>query len=581
MPNYKQVIKSLEALTPMKQALVLETWPGPVGETPEGFRVTARSVKELRRLTHDKDPEMLDWIHGFELGEVFYDIGANVGALTFSAAGMHGDRVRIVAIEPGYESFESLTRNLSLNNLLGFTIPLQVAMLDCTSLQPMNYQTSTAAGTSLHAVGKAVDYEGHEFTPVEVQIVPTYTLDDLIEVMGLPLPSRIKIDVDGYEEAVLRGATGTLAVATVRDLVVEVVNHDRQFTRLKAVESLLRRDSYELVRTFQHPSHGQGESYVADYLFRRQSTGGTGRRAIGETANRSSDVLDATDAAARKARADAAARKARARAKREHLARELHELRGSYYLSGAAKKIDLRQIEGFSEIARRLRDDGRSGMDLDRLHMLWQAARGAPVGKPIVEVGAYKGGSAKFIAEALRHAGRSPRFYVCDTFTGHPRVDPDIDPLVHQSGAKFQDTSFEEVSEYLADYPNIEIVAGDIIKTSKQLVRESFGLVHIDVDVYPATEFCLRFFAPRLARGGVMIVDDYGFVTCPGAKRAVDEFVTATPAFRMLHLLSGQAILFRVRPPEKRWAARVTWARLKAMTRRIARRLVSTRMRRS
>jgi len=70
--------------------------------------------------------------------------------------------------------------------------------------------------------------------------------------------------------------------------------------------------------------------------------------------------------------------------------------------------------------------------------------------------------------------------------------------------------------------------------------------VHIDVDVYPPTEFCLRFFAPRLARGALLVVDDYGFLTCPGAKKAVDDFVAAHAEFGMWHLLSGQAVVYRI-----------------------------------
>jgi len=39
--------------------------------------------------------------------------------------------------------------------------------------------------------------------------------------------------------------------------------------------------------------------------------------------------------------------------------------------------------------------------------------------------------------------------------------------------------------------------------------------------------------------------DDYGFTACPGAKKAVDAFVTEQPGFRMLYLLTGQALIFR------------------------------------
>ena len=227
------------------------------------------------------------------------------------------------------------------------------------------------------------------------------------------------------------------------------------------------------------------------------------------------------------------------------LAQGIAELRDSYYLSGAGKKVDLRAISGFSDVARKVMEEGRSGMSYDRLYAIWQAVRGARSDLPMIEVGAYKGGSARFIGETLRHQGRSPRLYVCDTFAGHPRTDAEIDTTHHQAG-KFEDTSAETVAAYLGADSNIELVVGDIVQTSERIAHLTFGFVHLDVDVHEATDFCLRFFAPRLAADAVLLVDDYGVVTCPGVQKAVDDFVAETPGVRLVHLLSGQAVLFRV-----------------------------------
>ncbi|MGI9111672.1 MAG: FkbM family methyltransferase [Gaiellaceae bacterium] len=263
----EEVLQALLRLTPNKQARVVEQWPGLVGKTAEGLDVTARTSKELRRFTSERDPGMMSWILSFEPDDVFYDIGANVGGVTMAVAGIHGRLVTTVAIEPSFGSFESLARNLSSNKLLGFVIPLQVALLDRTGLERMNYR-STAAGASLHAIGDAVDYEGREFAPVEVQLIPTYALDDLIGTLKLPLPTRIKIDVDGYEESVLRGAGRTLSGGSVRELFVEVVDHDRRGTRLESVSRLLARAGYELSASSRH-----GDSLVADHLYRRLEPG--------------------------------------------------------------------------------------------------------------------------------------------------------------------------------------------------------------------------------------------------------------------------------------------------------------------
>jgi hypothetical protein len=146
--------------------------------------------------------------------------------------------------------------------------------------------------------------------------------------------------------------------------------------------------------------------------------------------------------------------------------KEIADLRFSYYLSGEAKKLDLRQLEGFGDIARQVISEQTTGMNYDRLYTIWQALQMAPPDLPIVEVGTYRGGSAKFICECQRYAGRSSPFYVCDTFAGHPRVDAAFDHERHLH-PNFIDTSAELIAEYLAGYPELEVVVGDILETGR------------------------------------------------------------------------------------------------------------------
>lgn len=269
-PHFRKTLNKIKALTPSKQIGLIELLQCALwATTPEGVRVTARHRKELGRFTNQLPGDaMVDWVRSFEPGDVFYDIGANCGGVTLRAAGIHGDRVQIVAIEPGFGNFESLARNLSSNGFLGFAIPLQVALLDHSGLQPLYYNRGTHTGGALHAVGESKDHLGQPFQAAEVQMIPAYALDDLIAMLKLPAPTRIKIDVDGYEEKVLRGSPRTLASPKLRDLVVEVVDHDRAGTRYKIVVELLAAAGMEFVRSFDH---GEG-GFVADHLFRRRAT---------------------------------------------------------------------------------------------------------------------------------------------------------------------------------------------------------------------------------------------------------------------------------------------------------------------
>jgi FkbM family methyltransferase len=260
----------LKSLSAEKQTSVHELWAGPEIKLANGVTVTVRSKKERRRFVRPVDGEVLEWLRSFQAGDVFYDVGANCGSLTLAAGGMHGERISIVAIEPGYANFDSLARNLSHNSMLRFVIPLQVALLDRTGLEPINYYKSTAAGTSLHSVGRAVDHEDKEFEPVETQVVPAYRLDDLVEVLKLPEPTHVKIDVDGTEGPLLQGATSILARGNIKELLVEIVDHDREGTRLASVRSLLEIHGYERAETFRHHEEDSA-SFVADHLFRQRN----------------------------------------------------------------------------------------------------------------------------------------------------------------------------------------------------------------------------------------------------------------------------------------------------------------------
>ena len=218
-----------------------------------------------------------------------------------------------------------------------------------------------------------------------------------------------------------------------------------------------------------------------------------------------------------------------------------------YYWREAFKRIDIRQLVPFGEIADRVIRDGRTYLNVDRLYTIWQAVESLPPSaRAVAEVGVYRGGSAWFMADALRRFGREMPFYVCDTFQGHVEVDDSVDG-VHRPGVQFTRVKAEKVAKYLREFPFIQMQVGDIRETAPAFAGESaFGLVHLDVDVYPITRFCLDFFGPRVVPGGMMVMDDYGTTTCEGVKRAVDEFTASNPGFRVMHLLTGQAVVTRL-----------------------------------
>lgn len=214
-----------------------------------------------------------------------------------------------------------------------------------------------------------------------------------------------------------------------------------------------------------------------------------------------------------------------------------------YLCPSAAKMVDFRQEPGFSQAANLIVNEKRSTLDYNRLFTLWHAIHNTySFNLGAAEVGSYKGGSAKFIALVHQQFGVTPPIHVVDTFAGHPdTINLQLDGP-HRAGW-FSDTSAESVKEYLKPFSNVTVHVGPIEEKSPELEAMQFHFVHVDVDIYNPTVHCLDFFWPRLCGLGVIVCDDYGFQSCKGTKKAVDDFVASHADCMTWYPHTGQYIL--------------------------------------
>jgi FkbM family methyltransferase len=239
-----------------------------VAEREDGVKFSVRSVTEFKRFSKSKpaDEPMVDWIQGFGPADVFYDIGANTGALSLLAGASHGGRVPVFAFEPAFDNFESLVRNVLANGLEAVITPFQVALFDETALRPFHYYRR-GAGSALHAVGQPLDFLRRPFEPAAVHPVMAFRLDDLVQTFRLPRPTRIKLDVDGFEDRVLAGAEGVLTSGRI-EIVVELVQRDPADMHPAGVMSFLAGLGYRQVSVVERRPPGTYPRAV-DALFRR------------------------------------------------------------------------------------------------------------------------------------------------------------------------------------------------------------------------------------------------------------------------------------------------------------------------
>lgn len=181
----------------------------------------------------------------------------------------------------------------------------------------------------------------------------------------------------------------------------------------------------------------------------------------------------------------------------------------------------------------------------DRLWMLKTAMlQTRSLAGEVWELGVYKGGSALLLRKLLeKDGGRSDvRLRLFDTFGGMPDTDAARD--VHSAG-DFADTSLAGVKRLIGEEPWIEYRKGLVPETFSGLNASAIRFAHVDLDIYEAIRAACIFLYPRLVPGGVVIFDDYGFWSCPGARAAVDEFFSDKPESPFV-LPTGQALVTRL-----------------------------------
>lgn len=147
-------------------------------------------------------------------GMSVWDIGANVGLFTFAAAGLAGTSGFVLAVEADIWLCSNLRRASGWNACGGSLIVLPAAVADRSGVAQFHVARANRAANYLASAGGSSVTAGVR----EVQHVTTVTLDGLAD--QFPLPSVLKIDVEGAEAAVLAGASRVLQRRP--DLLLEV-----------------------------------------------------------------------------------------------------------------------------------------------------------------------------------------------------------------------------------------------------------------------------------------------------------------------------------------------------------------------
>ncbi len=144
-------------------------------------------------------------LHFLRKEDLFVDVGANVGSYTILSAAHIG--AETISIEPVPETFEHLMRNVALNRIQNRVMACNIAL---------------GSSKGVLEFTSSLDTVNHVATPSDKGriSVPVDTLDDI--VAGKQTPILLKIDVEGFETEVMKGASKTLLQRDLKGIIIEL-----------------------------------------------------------------------------------------------------------------------------------------------------------------------------------------------------------------------------------------------------------------------------------------------------------------------------------------------------------------------
>lgn len=171
---------------------------------------------ETRARSVGKEPKTVPWLekHG-GVGTVFYDIGANIGAYSLVAA---AQGAMVIAFEPAPHNFYKIHENILLNKLNDKITVVPLALAENEGVI-VSYVVVKTFGAS-----HSFSFQEKPSEALPAQSFLAMDLDTCVKTFSLPLPTMMKIDVDGAEKDVVNGARTLLNHPHLKHLLVEIID---------------------------------------------------------------------------------------------------------------------------------------------------------------------------------------------------------------------------------------------------------------------------------------------------------------------------------------------------------------------
>ncbi|MEW5691879.1 MAG: FkbM family methyltransferase [Candidatus Hydrogenedentota bacterium] len=231
-------------------SLIEELSPVLMTDTPSGmikFFCPNRVIEWRANTLLTKEPETIEWIDTFANNETLWDIGANIGVYSLYAA-LKG--LRVLAFEPAACNYYILNKNIEINKMSDRISSFCFAFNDLTKIDNF-YMSNVEFGGAEHVFAQEIDWKGEKFLPVFKQATIGFTMDEFIDYFNPQFPNYIKIDVDGIEDKIIKGAYKTLKDDRVKSILVELNIAKKEV--YNEITDILKNAGFSLVKRSHSP----------------------------------------------------------------------------------------------------------------------------------------------------------------------------------------------------------------------------------------------------------------------------------------------------------------------------------------
>lgn len=184
-----------------------------------------------------------------------------------------------------------------------------------------------------------------------------------------------------------------------------------------------------------------------------------------------------------------------------------------------------------------------------RLHVaLWCASQAQKLPGDFVECGVWRGFLATAIMNYIPWPNANKQFYLFDTWEG-------LDERYLTEGERnnqakldhfkpYYANQYESVKVHFSNYPNVHLIKGSVPETLDSVEIGAVSYLSLDMNCAPPELAAAEYFWDKLVPGGMILLDDYGFVSYEDQKRGFDQFA-ARHGIEVLALPTGQGLIIK------------------------------------